>query len=127
MEFRDIRLTKAEKLAAPADGRWRASIPMRSAGEPMVMALEGPEGARVVAVAFAVADSNFPLRVGFPLFVSNVVHWLAERRSRSETILKAGSTFFPKDGEEIRNDPLSQPQAARRNRTRRRRRKRPSR
>ena len=61
VEFRDIRLTKAEKLAVPADGRWRASIPMRSAGEPMVMALEGPEGARVVAVAFAVADSNFPL------------------------------------------------------------------
>jgi Aerotolerance regulator N-terminal/von Willebrand factor type A domain len=113
VEFRDIRLAKAEKLAAPADGRWRASIPMRSAGEPMVMALEGPEGARVVAVAFAVADSNFPLRVGFPLFVSNVVHWLAERRSRSDTILKAGSTFFPKDGEEIRKDPLSQPQADR--------------
>jgi Ca-activated chloride channel homolog len=112
VEFRDIHLTKAEKLTAPSDGRWRASIPMRSAGEPMVMALEGPEGARTVAVAFAVADSNFPLRVGFPLFVSNVVHWLAERRSRSETILKAGGTFFPKDGEEIRKDPLLPPQAA---------------
>ena len=113
VEFRDIRLTKAEKLAVPVDGRWRASIPMRSAGEPMVMALEGSEGVRVVAVAFAVADSNFPLRVGFPLFVSNVVHWLAERRSRSEAILKAGATFFPKDGEEIRKDPLPQQQAAR--------------
>jgi aerotolerance regulator-like protein/VWA domain-containing protein len=106
VEFRDIRLTRAEKLAVPSDARWRASIPMRSAGEPMVMALEGSEGARVVAVAFAVADSNFPLRVGFPLFVSNVIHWLAERNSRSETILKAGETFFPKNGEEIRIDPL---------------------
>jgi hypothetical protein len=59
-----------------------------------------------------VADSNFPLRVGFPLFVSNVVHWLAEGRSPSEPILKAGATFFPKDGEEIRKDSLLQPQAA---------------
>ena len=67
--------------------------------------LEGPGSARVVAIAFAVADSNFPLRVGFPLFVSNVIHWLAERRARSEAMLKAGGTFFPKDGEEIRKDP----------------------
>jgi von Willebrand factor type A domain/Aerotolerance regulator N-terminal len=112
VEFRDIRLTKAEKLTVPADRRWRASIPMRSAGEPMVMALEDPQGARMVAVAFAVADSNFPLRVGFPLFVSNVIHWLAERRSRSEALVKAGETFFPRAGEEIRKNPLPQLQAA---------------
>jgi hypothetical protein len=112
VELGDIRLTKAEKFTVPADGRWRTSIPMRSAGEPMVMALEGPGNARVVAIAFAVADSNFPLRVGFPLFVSNVIHWLAERRARSEAMLKAGGTFFPKDGEEIRKDPLAQEQVA---------------
>ena len=112
VEFRDIRLSKAEKLTIPADGRWRASIPMRSAGEPMVVAVEGPENARVVAVAFGVADSNFPLRIGFPLFVSNAIHWLAERGSRSETMLKAGGTFFPEDGERIRKDPISTPQAA---------------
>jgi hypothetical protein len=111
VEFRDIRLIKAEKLSVPADSRWRASIPMRSAGEPMVMALEDTQGGRVVAVAFAVADSNFPLRVGFPLFVSNVIHWLAERRSRSEALVKAGGTFFPKAGEEIRKEPLPQLQA----------------
>ena len=112
VEFRDIRLTKAEKLTVPSDGRWRASIPMRSVGEPMVLALEGPEKARVVAVAFAVADSNFPLRVGFPLFVSNAIHWLGGRRSLSETTLKAGGTIFPKEGEQVRKDPLAHQQAA---------------
>ena len=111
VEFHDVRLARAEKLMLPADGRWRASIPMRSAGEPMVVALEGPAGARLVAVAFTVADSNFPLRVGFPLFVSNVIHWLAERRSRSQATLKAGRTFFPKRGEEIGKHPLPQEQA----------------
>ena len=77
----DIRLTKAEKLVVPGDGRWRISVPIRSAGEPMVLALEGPQQSRVVAVAFGVAESTFPLRVGFPLFVSNVIHWLAGRLS----------------------------------------------
>jgi hypothetical protein len=65
VEFRDIRLTKAEKLTVPADSRCRASIPMRSAGEPMVMALEDPQGARMVAVAFAVADSTFRCALAF--------------------------------------------------------------
>jgi Ca-activated chloride channel homolog len=110
--FGDIRLARAERLTIPGDGRWRASVPMRSAGEPMVIALEGPEKARVVAVAFSVADSNFPLRVGFPLFVSNAIHWLAEPRSRGEVIFKAGATFFPKDGEQIRKDPLPKEEAA---------------
>ena len=50
--------------------------------------------------AFSVADSNFPLRVGFPLFVSNVVHWLAGRRTENEAELRAGETFIPV-GDEI--------------------------
>jgi Ca-activated chloride channel family protein len=102
----DIRLTKAEKLVVPGDGRWRISVPIRSAGEPMVLALEGPHQSRVVAVAFGVAESTFPLRVGFPLFVSNVIHWLAGRFSLEGAELKAGKTFLPKEGEEISKEPL---------------------
>ncbi|HEU4679749.1 MAG TPA: BatA and WFA domain-containing protein [Terrimicrobiaceae bacterium] len=100
------RPTKAEKLVVPGDGRWRTSVPIRSAGEPMVLALEGPQPSRVVAVAFGVAESTFPLRVGFPLFVSNVIHWLAGRLSFEDADLKAGKTFLPKEGEEISKEPL---------------------
>jgi Ca-activated chloride channel family protein len=102
----DIRLARAERLAVPDDGRWRVSVPMRSAGEPMVIALEGSQKTRAVAVAFGVADSNFPLRVSFPLFVSNVIHWLAGRRSMEEAVLKAGETFLPAAGEQVSNNPL---------------------
>jgi Aerotolerance regulator N-terminal/von Willebrand factor type A domain len=105
VELGDVRLTRAEKLAVPDDGRWRASVPIRSAGEPMVIALEGPEEGRVVAVAFGVADSTFPLRVGFPLFVSNVIHWLAGRLSPDQPDLKAGETFLPAHGEAISVNP----------------------
>ena len=108
VELGNVRLARAEKLVVPDDGRWRASVPMRSAGEPMVMALEGPEETRVVAVAFGVADSTFPLRVGFPLFVSNVIHWLAGRLSPDQADLKAGETFLPIHGEEISTNPNPQ-------------------
>lgn len=107
----DVRVSRAEKLTVPNDGRWRASVPMRSAGEPMVVALESQK-ARVVAVAFGVADSNFPLRVGFPLLVSNVIHWLAGRFPPEQAALKAGETFLPAHGEEISKDPLQPVQAA---------------
>lgn len=113
----DIRLAKAAKLAVPDNGRWRASVPIRSAGEPIVMALEGSQNARVVAVAFGVADSNFPLRVGFPLFVSNVIHWLAGRLAVEEASLKAGETFFPAHGEQVSKGPLRQESAAGRSTT----------
>jgi hypothetical protein len=108
VDIEAIRLARASRLSIPNSEQWRASVPVESAGEPMVMALEGPQGVRLVAAAFAVADSNFPLRVGFPLFVSNVVHWLAGRRSETEAKLKAGQTFIPLGGERISPNPVSQ-------------------
>ena len=112
VELGAIRLARAGRLTLPGDGRWRASVPVESAGEPMVVALEGPRGARAVAAAFAVGDSNFPLRVGFPLFVSNVVHWLAGRSSEEEGEWKAGQIFIPERGEKISSNPLLQEKAA---------------
>ena len=103
-----IRLARAASLSLPISGQWRASVPVESAGEPMIAALEGPQGARVAVAAFAVEDSNFPLRVGFPLFVSNVVHWLAGRRAENETELRAGETFIPVGDENISRDPITQ-------------------
>jgi Aerotolerance regulator N-terminal/von Willebrand factor type A domain len=107
-----IRLARAARLTIPEDGHWRVSVPMESGGEPMVVALEGPRGARAVAAAFAVGDSNFPLRVGFPLFVSNVVHWLAGRSSEGEGAWKAGQTFIPAKDERISRNPLLEPEPA---------------
>jgi len=36
---------------------------------------------RIIVVGFDVYKSDWPLRVSFPLFISNAVHWLADRRS----------------------------------------------
>jgi hypothetical protein len=101
-----IRLARAGKLAIPNGEPWRVAVPVESAGDPIVMALESPREGRIVAAAFAVGDSNFPLRVGFPLFVSNVIHWLAGRRSEAESARKAGQTFIPAGEEKISREPI---------------------
>ena len=95
VELDAIRLARAGKLTIPNDTRWRASVPVESAGEPIVLALEGPRGARAVAAAFAVGDSNFPLRAGFPLFVSNVSIGSPVAAPERRRTWKAGQTFIP--------------------------------
>ena len=111
VELGAVQMARAGRLTIPDDGHWRASVPVESAGEPMVVALEGPRGARAVAAAFGVGDSNFPLRVGFPFFVSNVVHWLTGRSSEEERVWKAGQTFIPARDEKISRNPLLQEKA----------------
>jgi hypothetical protein len=111
VDLTEIR-PKATRLDLPKDGLWRVSIPVKTAEEPMIAALEGPRGLRAVATAFKVADSNFPLRVGFPLFVSNVIHWLA-RRDLENSAWKAGQTFIPGNGEEISKGPIKEAEASR--------------
>jgi hypothetical protein len=108
VEMGATRLSRAGRIAVPGGEQWRVSIPVESADDPMVVALEGSRGVRVVAAAFAVGDSNFPLRVGFPLFVSNVIHWLAGRDTTEKEQWKAGKTFIPAKDEKISQQPVRQ-------------------
>lgn len=80
---------------------WRASVPVEADGRPALLSLQRPGGARMVATAFAVDSSAFPLRVGFPIFVSNVLHWLANRETTGGTGYRAGQTFVPATGESL--------------------------
>ncbi len=98
---------KARLLRAP-DG-WRSNAPLAGGGAPLVLAVEKPGGARHVATAFGVDESAFPLRAGFPLFVSNVVRWLAGREQAGTGILTAGQSYHPAPGESIAKDPRETP------------------
>lgn len=46
-------------------------------GAPLIVARDVP-GAREVSFGFSFLDSDLPLRVGFPVLLSNAVEWLAE-------------------------------------------------
>jgi Ca-activated chloride channel family protein len=71
VDFSELSIAKAQKVT-PLD--W---------GRPLVYARDTPlvvagerGGFRAVYVAFDLLDSDFALRVGFPIFISNCIRWL---------------------------------------------------
>lgn len=71
VDLNGLRLKTALKTSLPPWGQTLAeadSGPLIAAGE--------TNGRRVMSVAFDLADSNWPLRVSFPIFLSNAVEWL---------------------------------------------------
>lgn len=66
-----LLITEAKKVRPLTGARALAE----SSLTPLLLAYDG-EGVRWVYLGFDVQSSDFPLRVGFPLFVSNAVRWL---------------------------------------------------
>jgi hypothetical protein len=58
---------------------------------PLVIADDG--NTKKVAVAFNSLDSDFPLQVGFPIFIANILDFVASESNESEIVTKAGATF----------------------------------
>jgi Ca-activated chloride channel homolog len=59
---------------------------------PLISVEESPK--RKVNIAFKLGDSDFPLQVGFPIFVANCVDWLAgSESSRGPLVVRAGAPF----------------------------------
>ena len=79
----DLRIDRAARISMPAEG---GSWPQSSAAEvvvgnrslPLILVSEQPE--RIVRVSFALADSNFPLHPGFPIFLTNTLGWLMDEQ-----------------------------------------------
>lgn len=46
-----------------------------------------------IAVSFSTLESDFPLQVGFPIFIANVIDFVAKEGVGSDIVTKAGSTF----------------------------------
>jgi len=60
---------------------------------PMIVAWERPE-VRALALGWNLLDSDLPLRVGFPVLLSNATRWLAEVGRRQEIrIVRPGETL----------------------------------
>lgn len=94
-----FQLRTIHPLQPPAG--WRLTTPLETPTGPALMTLERSGQARVVVAAFGVNSSTFPLRVGFPIFVSNVVHWLAGHSQEPVTSRTAGRVFVPAAGEQF--------------------------
>lgn len=67
----EVVLGQAVRLEVPAD----AQVLATTAAGPLMAAVDR-QGRRSVVVGFEPVQSNWPLLVGFPVFVSNAVQWL---------------------------------------------------
>ena len=83
-------------------GGARASPPRRPPGpcrwwirrrRPLILAGElGRQ--RIIWIGFDILESNWPLRVSFPIFIANAVEWLNPANARSgQLLVKAGDPF----------------------------------
>jgi len=75
-----VTVLRGQPLALPAPAEeWSYEAPLRSFEAPLLIAGEkkGAQRRRVVALGFELAATDLPLRVAFPLLISNTVHWLA--------------------------------------------------
>lgn len=71
VDFANVQVAEAKRLS-PAN--WATPL-VESAGG--VLAAAGSRGGRnFVQLSFSLLDSDFPLRVGFPIFVTNCLDWL---------------------------------------------------
>jgi hypothetical protein len=82
-----IYIEKAEKVAPEGS----AQTVSESDGGPLVVVRSGPK--RQVYVAFSPLDSDFPLSVGFPIFVANALTFLAGTASQEHLVVRAGQVF----------------------------------
>ncbi|MFB3880303.1 MAG: VWA domain-containing protein [Armatimonadota bacterium] len=85
-----IQLAKARRLS-PGPG---ATVLARAAQAPVVVARQAP-GFRGIAFGWDLLDSDLPLRVSFPVLLSNTIQWLAQsnggaaaQRQRPGTVLR---------------------------------------
>jgi len=85
-----VQLAKARRLT-PGPG---AVVLARSGDAPVVVAREAP-GFRGIAFGWDFLDSDLPMRVGFPVMLTNTIQWLAQssggattRRERPGAVLR---------------------------------------
>lgn len=85
VNFDAISIQKAPVIALPP---W-ANIVVRARETPMVATLErGPMAA--VVVGFHPLDTDWPFRVSFPIFFSNVLDWFRTRGGTRRTLYRTG-------------------------------------
>lgn len=87
VNFKSTYIEKGVRLK-PFDG---AKTIVDSNQGPIVVADDGD--VKKVTVAFNTLDSDFPLQVGFPIFIANLIDFVAKEADANDIVTKVGSTF----------------------------------
>jgi Ca-activated chloride channel homolog len=87
--FDNVQVVRSLTARAPT---WGVSL-VETPQAPLILAGElGRQ--RIIWIGFDVLESNWPLRVSFPIFIANAVEWLNPASARSgQLLVKAGDPF----------------------------------
>lgn len=100
LDFAQTIILRAQPLALPPpDAEWNYAAPLRSFDHALFVVGEqrGAKPRRVAALGLDLAATDLPLRVAFPLLVTNTVHWLAGASADAPLAVRAG------EGEQLKN------------------------
>lgn len=92
IDFGGVTFLRAAPLAIPGESTWRFEAPLRSFDHPLLITGEA-RPYRLVALAFGVADSDLPLRIAFPLLMTNTLQWLSGESDEAPLALSAGESL----------------------------------
>ena len=87
--FDNVQVVQSLTARTPT---WAVSL-VETPQAPLILA--GDLGCqRIIWIGFDILESNWPLRVSFPIFIANAVEWLDPANARSSQLLvKAGDPF----------------------------------
>jgi Aerotolerance regulator N-terminal/von Willebrand factor type A domain len=108
IDLRNTTILRAHPLELPPlQDRWTYTAPLRSFDNPLLIAGEERGGHRVAALGLDLTATDLPLRIAFPLLLTNAVHWLADARENVGRTLRAGEVLSLSEGEIILDPPVS--------------------
>lgn len=87
VDFKSIYIENIENIKPKSIGR----TIVEGTNGPLIVTADGAK--RQIFVAFAPLDSDFPLTVSFPIFISNALDFLAERSKSNTFAIRAGQQF----------------------------------
>ncbi|HEX5177373.1 MAG TPA: BatA and WFA domain-containing protein [Chthoniobacteraceae bacterium] len=109
VNVQNVAIVRASHLPMPPEENgWKWSAPLRSFDQPLLLAgarrVDGREQ-RMIVLGFDIAESDLPLRIAFPLMMSNALNWLAHRPAVPHDALNAGEQLSLDAGEQVASDP----------------------
>ena len=96
IDLRDVQAPSTLALSPPENSDWIWTRVVESDGTPMILAgAAAGETTRMVVTGFDALQTDLPLRVGFPLLISNSVRWLAGRDLIENVAAPRAGESFP--------------------------------
>jgi Ca-activated chloride channel family protein len=87
VDFQNVYIDSAQTVRPTSEGKVLAS----TTKGPLVVASEGDQ--KHVYLAFSPLQSDFPLNVGFPIFIANALDFLGGESNSGDILVKAGQSF----------------------------------